>query len=140
MTAETTNASARSLGERNSSIPSERWITGSVGSREESPSRATSQAKTRGARERCSGATPAAGAVIAAAGSVSGAGAASGVAGVSVAGTSPPPPSPSPASGRSVGKRMTSRIVAAPEISMTSRSIPIPSPPVGGRPYSSAST
>ena len=37
-----------------------------------------------------------------------------------------------------VGKRMTSRMVEPSVRSMTSRSTPIPSPPVGGRPYSSA--
>ena len=45
-----------------------------------------------------------------------------------------------PSSGRRVGKRMTSRIVSTPASSITSRSMPIPSPPVGGSPYSSAST
>ncbi|GIT45557.1 MAG: hypothetical protein Ct9H300mP12_01420 [Acidimicrobiales bacterium] len=39
-------------------------------------------------------------------------------------------------SGRNVGKRITSRIVVVPVRIMTRRSIPIPSPPVGGRPYS----
>src|SRR5262249_13134106 len=42
--------------------------------------------------------------------------------------------------GRIVGKAMTSRIEALSVSSMTSRSIPMPSPPVGGRPYSSAVT
>ena len=42
------------------------------------------------------------------------------------------------ASGRIAGNRITSRIAAAPAISITSRSSPIPSPPVGGSPYSSA--
>ena len=41
---------------------------------------------------------------------------------------------------RSVGKRMTSRIWLTPASSITSRSTPIPSPPVGGSPYSSART
>ena len=37
-----------------------------------------------------------------------------------------------------VGKRITSRIDETPAISITSRSIPMPSPPHGGSPYSSA--
>lgn len=43
-------------------------------------------------------------------------------------------------SGRRVGKATTSRIVRAPVRSITSRSTPIPSPPVGGRPASRART
>ncbi len=43
-----------------------------------------------------------------------------------------------PGSGRSVGKRITSRIEGLPVTSMTSRSTPMPRPPVGGIPYSSA--
>ena len=43
-----------------------------------------------------------------------------------------------PASGRRVGKRITSRMASAPLSSIASRSMPIPSPAVGGRPYSSA--
>lgn len=39
---------------------------------------------------------------------------------------------------RSVGNRITSRIDARSVMSMTSLSIPIPTPPVGGSPYSSA--
>ena len=38
-----------------------------------------------------------------------------------------------------VGKRMTSRMESEPVSSMTQRSMPMPRPPVGGRPYSSAS-
>ncbi len=41
-------------------------------------------------------------------------------------------------SGRSAGKSRTSRIDAWSVRSMTSRSTPMPSPPVGGSPYSSA--
>ena len=37
-----------------------------------------------------------------------------------------------------VGKSSTSRMVGAPVSSMTKRSTPMPMPPVGGRPYSSA--
>ncbi len=44
----------------------------------------------------------------------------------------------SPDSGRRVGKAMTSRMLATSPRSMTSRSIPIPRPAVGGRPYSRA--
>src|SRR5262249_49396275 len=43
-------------------------------------------------------------------------------------------------SGRSCGKRITSRIEVAPVSSMTRRSMPIPAPAVGGMPYSSART
>ena len=43
-----------------------------------------------------------------------------------------------PASGRSSGKRMTSRIDAAFVSTMTSRSIPMPKPAAGGIPCSSA--
>ena len=39
-----------------------------------------------------------------------------------------------------VGKRRTSRIVVVSVSNMTRRSIPMPSPPVGGMPYSRAST
>ncbi len=42
------------------------------------------------------------------------------------------------ASGRRIGKRMTSRIDVTSASSMTSRSMPMPMPDVGGRPYSSA--
>jgi hypothetical protein len=42
--------------------------------------------------------------------------------------------------GRSAGKRTTSRIVSRPVSTIASRSIPTPSPPVGGMPYESAST
>ena len=42
--------------------------------------------------------------------------------------------------GRIVGNKSTSRIDAASVKSMTNRSIPIPRPPVGGMPYSRAST
>jgi hypothetical protein len=41
-------------------------------------------------------------------------------------------------SGRMCGKRMTSRIEGESVKNMTSRSIPTPSPAVGGIPYSSA--
>ena len=41
-------------------------------------------------------------------------------------------------SGRSVGKRMTSLIESTPASSIATRSIPMPSPPVGGMPYSRA--
>ena len=41
-------------------------------------------------------------------------------------------------SGRSVGKSTTSRMDVVSVSSMTSRSMPMPSPTVGGRPYSSA--
>ena len=41
-------------------------------------------------------------------------------------------------SGRSVGNRMTSLIVSTPASSITSRSMPMPRPPVGGMPYSRA--
>ena len=41
---------------------------------------------------------------------------------------------------RSVGNRMTSRIDRTPLSAMSSRSMPIPTPTVGGIPYSSAST
>ncbi len=41
-------------------------------------------------------------------------------------------------SGFIVGKRMTSRMVSELVSSMTQRSMPIPRPPVGGRPYSRA--
>ena len=41
-------------------------------------------------------------------------------------------------SGRSCGKRITSRIEAESVSSMTRRSMPIPSPAVGGRPCSRA--
>src|SRR5262249_44355559 len=44
----------------------------------------------------------------------------------------------SPGSGRRCGKRMPSRIVVTPASSMTRRSTPRPSPPVGGNPYSRA--
>ena len=37
-----------------------------------------------------------------------------------------------------VGKRMTSRMVSELVSSMTQRSMPMPRPPVGGRPYSRA--
>jgi len=47
-------------------------------------------------------------------------------------------PPHAPPSGRSCGNRMTSRMVGAPVSSMTRRSMPMPSPAVGGRPYSSA--
>ena len=40
--------------------------------------------------------------------------------------------------GRSVGKAITSRIDGLSVNSMTSRSMPMPSPPHGGSPYSSA--
>lgn len=50
----------------------------------------------------------------------------------------PPPSDGAPPTGRIVGKRMTSRIAAAPAMSMTIRSMPIPRPPVGGSPCSSA--
>ena len=43
-----------------------------------------------------------------------------------------------PASGRRVGKRTTSRMLAASASSMTNRSTPMPRPAVGGRPYSMA--
>ena len=42
--------------------------------------------------------------------------------------------------GRMSGKRMTSRIDREPVKSIARRSIPIPSPAVGGIPYESAST
>lgn len=42
------------------------------------------------------------------------------------------------ASGRRVGNRTTSRIDVTPANSITSRSIPIPRPAVGGNPYSNA--
>src|SRR5439155_4343279 len=41
-------------------------------------------------------------------------------------------------SGRSVGKRMTSRIDTSPARTITRRSMPSPNPPVGGMPNSSA--
>src|SRR6185437_11338568 len=41
-------------------------------------------------------------------------------------------------SGRMVGKRITSRIFAVPVRYMTSRSMPMPTPPMGGMPYSMA--
>src|SRR5204862_3144344 len=44
------------------------------------------------------------------------------------------------ASGRSCGNRITSRIDVTPASSITSRSTPIPRPPHGGSPYSSART
>ena len=44
------------------------------------------------------------------------------------------------ASGRRVGNRITSRIESTPASSIARRSTPIPRPPVGGIPYSSAST
>jgi hypothetical protein len=40
----------------------------------------------------------------------------------------------------SAGNRMTSRIVSRPVSTIVSRSMPTPSPPVGGIPYASAST
>ena len=43
-------------------------------------------------------------------------------------------------SGRNVGNKITSRMVGASASSMTSRSMPIPSPPLGGKPYSRART
>src|SRR2546427_2101673 len=43
-------------------------------------------------------------------------------------------------SGRRCGKRITSRIEVAPVSSMTRRSMPMPSPAVGGIPCSSART
>jgi hypothetical protein len=43
-----------------------------------------------------------------------------------------------PLLGRRVGKRITSRMEAASVRSMTRRSTPIPTPPVGGMPYSIA--
>ena len=46
--------------------------------------------------------------------------------------------SPPRRSGRWVGNRITSRIDVAPDSSMTRRSTPMPSPPVGARPRSSA--
>src|SRR5206468_12095988 len=46
----------------------------------------------------------------------------------------------SPASGRRCGNRITSRIEVTPASSITSRSTPIPRPPHGGSPYSSART
>ena len=49
-------------------------------------------------------------------------------------------PSSGGASGRSRGNRMTSRIDGWLAKSMTSRSMPIPSPAAGGMPYSSART
>src|SRR5690606_19386141 len=39
-------------------------------------------------------------------------------------------------SGRSVGKSITSRMLGVPVRYMKSRSIPIPTPPIGGIPYS----
>ena len=45
-----------------------------------------------------------------------------------------------PYRGRKVGKAMTSRIDGLSVSSMTSRSIPMPSPPQGGNPYSRAVT
>ena len=42
--------------------------------------------------------------------------------------------------GRKVGKVMTSRIEGLSVSSMTSRSMPMPSPPQGGSPYSRAVT
>ena len=42
--------------------------------------------------------------------------------------------------GRNVGNKRTSRIDGASVNNMTKRSMPIPSPPVGGMPYSNAST
>ena len=42
--------------------------------------------------------------------------------------------------GRNVGKAITSRIDGLSVISMTSRSMPMPSPPHGGSPYSRAVT
>ncbi len=54
------------------------------------------------------------------------------------AGSSPPNSESAPASsrpeGRSVGNRISSRIDSSPETSMTSRSRPIPNPPVGRQP------
>ena len=44
------------------------------------------------------------------------------------------------ARGRISGNRITSRIDGLSVSSMTSRSMPMPSPPVGGMPYSSART
>lgn len=41
-------------------------------------------------------------------------------------------------SGLSWGKRMTSRIESTPSRSIASRSMPMPSPPAGGMPYSNA--
>src|SRR5215207_7688500 len=41
-------------------------------------------------------------------------------------------------SGRSVGNRTTSRMLSTPASSIATRSMPIPRPPVGGMPYSSA--
>ncbi len=45
-----------------------------------------------------------------------------------------------PDSGRSVGKRMTSRIDSTSARIIVSRSMPMPMPPAGGMPYSSART
>ena len=56
----------------------------------------------------------------------------------SAIGSRVPSPAYSRGFGRSSGKRMTSRMDWLPVRSMTSRSIPSPSPPVGGRPCSSA--
>ena len=47
-------------------------------------------------------------------------------------------PVPIYASGRMAGNRMTSRMDACPAITMMSRSIPRPTPPAGGMPYSRA--
>ncbi len=44
------------------------------------------------------------------------------------------------ASGRRCGNRITSRIEPTPASTITSRSTPMPRPPVGGSPYSSART
>ena len=51
-----------------------------------------------------------------------------------------PAPQSCHASGRMIGKRMTSRIAGTSANSMTSRSMPMPMPDVGGSPYSSART
>ena len=66
----------------------------------------------------------------------------SGGSSVPVGPTAPSVPTrpPMPGSGRNVGNRITSRIDGVPVSSITRRSMPSPSPPVGGIPYSRART
>ena len=118
--------------------------TGSSGRRSSSPARAVSHAITRAARARGRRVSASFGAsATAAAGSGAGASAASSARSAALGTASDERPvwearSPMPPSGRMVGNRMTSRIAGAPVSSITMRSMPMPSPPVGGRPYSSA--
>ena len=129
--------------------PSRSWTIGTCTSRCSRPASAVRPAITVTTQGRLGGPSSVATAAAGRSPTATGAGgvaAARAAAGIGVGGRTGrwappgPPPGGGANSGRSVGKRMTSRIESTLASSITSRSMPMPSPPVGGMPYSRART